>query len=153
VSGESTSPIIVERALRCSAEDAFTTYSGRIAEWWDPRYTASAETLQAVTIEPRLGGRVFATHSDLGEHDWGEVTVWDPSSRLVHTFTLAQDPQQPSEVAVEFVSGDGRDEAAVACTVRLAHGGWTEANLAARQKFGDWPVILDRFAALADADE
>jgi hypothetical protein len=28
--------------------------------------------------------------------------------------------------------------------------GWTEANAAVRQKFGDWRVMLDRFAALAD---
>jgi hypothetical protein len=43
---------------------------------------------------------------------------------------------------VEFVGArDG-------CTVRFAHGGWTEANAAARPKFGDWRVILDRFAAL-----
>ena len=32
--------------------------------------------------------------------------------------------------------------------MRFAHAGWTEANAAARQKFGDWRVMLDRFAAL-----
>jgi activator of Hsp90 ATPase-like protein len=91
---------------------------------------------------------VYATHGDIGEHDWGEVTVWEPGRRLVHTFTLAQDPLHPSEVAVEFVSGG----AGTACTVRFAHGGWTEANAEARKKFGDWQVMLDRFAALADSD-
>ncbi len=61
----------------------------------------------------------------------------------MHSFALAQDPAHPSEVAVEFVpDGDG-------CLVRFAHGGWTEANVADRKKFGDWPVMLDRFAALA----
>jgi hypothetical protein len=35
--------------------------------------------------------------------------------------------------------------------IRFAHGGWTEANVADRSKFGDWPLLLDRFAALADA--
>jgi hypothetical protein len=98
-----------------------------------------------VTIEPWVGGRVYATHSDLGKHDWGEVTVWDPGQRLGHTFTLAQDPEHPSRVELEFVSGDG------GCTVRLAHGGWTAANAKARSKFADWPVLLDRFAALSDA--
>jgi hypothetical protein len=56
-----------------------------------------------VTIERFVGGRGYATHSDLGEHDWGEVTLWESGHRLVHTFTLAQDPQHPTEVAVEFV--------------------------------------------------
>ena len=128
-----------ERTLPCSAELAFTTYVQRIAEWWDPRYTASPDTLRAVTIEPRVGGRVFATHKDFGEHDWGEVTVWEPGRRLVHTFALAQDPAHPSEVAVEFVDGEGGS------TMRFAHGGWTNANVADRAKFGDWPVMLDRF--------
>jgi Activator of Hsp90 ATPase homolog 1-like protein len=141
------SPLRHERSLRCDPEHAFATYAGRISEWWDPRYTASPETLQAVTIEPRVGGRVYATHSDLGEHDWGEVTVWEPGRQLVHRFTLAQDPQHPSEVAVDFVGHAG------GCTVRIAHGGWTEASAKDREKFGDWPFLLDRFAKLADADE
>ena len=52
------SPIAFERSLRCSADDAFRVYTGQIGESWDPRYTANTETLQKVTIEPRVGGRV-----------------------------------------------------------------------------------------------
>jgi uncharacterized protein YndB with AHSA1/START domain len=142
---EREAPITFEYALGCSSEDAFDAYTGRIGEWWDPRYTANAETLVGVTVEPRLGGRLYATHRDLGEHDWGEVTAWEPGRRLVHTFNLAQDPRHPSEVAVEFVpAGDG-------CIVHFAHGGWTDANAAERKKFGDWPALLERFVALADA--
>lgn len=92
-------PITHEYDLRCSAEHAFTTYTERISEWWDTGYSANAETLQALTIDPSVGGRVYATHGDMGEDPWGEVTVWDTGRRLVHTFTLAQDPQRPSEVA------------------------------------------------------
>jgi hypothetical protein len=141
------SPLTHERDLRCDPEHAFETYAARISEWWDPRYTANQDTLQGVTIEPRVGGRMYATHSDLGEHDWGEVTVWEPGRRLAHSFTLAQDPRHPSEVAVELVGDPGGG-----CTVRFAHGGWTEASVKDREKFGDWPIMLDRFAALADAD-
>lgn len=142
-----TSPITHEYLLSCSAEHAFDTYTGRIADWWDPRYTANPETLEAVMIEPRVGGRVYAMHRDLGEHDWGEVIVWEPGHTLVHTFTLAQDPTCPSEVAVEFASSEGGGS-----TVRFAHGGWTEVNAVVRAKFGDWAVMLDRFAALTDPD-
>jgi Activator of Hsp90 ATPase homolog 1-like protein len=144
LSAESLPAILHERFLRCSAQHAFAVYAGRIGEWWDPNYSANAETLRAVTIEPRIGGRVFATHEDLGEHEWGKVTVWEPGRRLAHTFTLAQDPQAPTEVSVEFVDDDG-------CNLLFAHGGWTEANAAARAKFSDWPVLLDRFAELAEA--
>lgn len=145
MSDEAAGPITQDYRLRCSAEHAFATYAGRIGEWWDPRYTANAETLQGVTIEPRVGGRVYATHADMGEHDWGEVTIWEAGRRLVYTSTLAQDAQHPSEITVEF-EPDGRG-----CTMQFAHGGWTEANVAERAKFGDWRVLLDRFAALAEA--
>jgi uncharacterized protein YndB with AHSA1/START domain len=83
----------------------------------------------------------------MGEHDWGEVVACEPGRLLVHTFTLAHDPRHPSEVAVEVVAGPEGG-----CTVRFAHGGWTDANRAARAKFGDWPLVLDRFAALAESD-
>lgn len=59
----------------------------------------------------------FEYHLRCGAHDWGEVTAWEPGRRLVHTFSLAQNPTAPGEVAVEFVSdGDGTS------TVRFAHG-------------------------------
>lgn len=147
MSDASTSPITREYRLRCSAEDAFATYTRRIGDWWHPRYTANPETVEAVTIEPHVGGRVYATHRDLGEHDWGEVSVWEPGRRLVHRFTLAQDPMRPTEVAVEFTADEGGGS-----TMRFAHGGWTDANAAVRKKFCDWKAILDRYAALADAD-
>src|SRR5262245_51882879 len=83
-------PIAHEYELACDALHAYETYTGRIGEWWDPRYTANPETLETVTIERWLGGRVYATHSDLGRHDWGEVTAWQAGHRLTHTFTLAQ---------------------------------------------------------------
>jgi hypothetical protein len=143
IADTSFAPITVEYELGCDAGSAFGVYTGRIGDWWDARYTARPDTLKGVTIEPRIGGRVFATHGDLGEHDWGEVTVWEPGRRLVHTFTLAQDVRHPSEVAVEFVPGEDGSK------LRFAHGGWTEANVAARAKFGDWTVILDRFVRLA----
>jgi Activator of Hsp90 ATPase homolog 1-like protein len=146
MSAEPASPIVHEYRLGCSAEHAFAVYAGRIGEWWDPRYTANADTLETVTIEPRVGGRVYAVHGDIGEDDWGRVTVWEPGRRLVHTFTLAQDPRHPSEVEVEFAAG----EDGAGSTVRFAHGGWTRANAEGRKKFSDWPVMLDRFAALAD---
>jgi hypothetical protein len=40
-----SSPIGLEYRLGCSGQQAFDTYTERIAEWWDPRYTASPETL------------------------------------------------------------------------------------------------------------
>jgi len=137
------SPITFEYRLACTPEQAFDTYAGQIGEWWHPDYTASADTVESITIEPGVGGHVYESHGGGATYEWGEVTAWEPGHRLAHSFALAQDPANPSEVSVEFLpDGDG-------CLVRFAHGGWTEANVADRKKFEDWPVMLDRFAALA----
>jgi hypothetical protein len=61
-----TAPITHEYSVRCDAAHAFAVYTGRIGEWWDPRYTANADTFEGVTIEPYVGGRVYATHRDIG---------------------------------------------------------------------------------------
>jgi len=142
---EKLASITYEYALRSTAEEAFHAYTRRIGEWWDPGYTANAETLETVVIQPLVGGRVFARHTDLGDDEWGEVTAWEPAHRLSHTFTLAQDPAHPSEVQVEFEPSD--DDT---CTMRFAHGGWDETNAGDRAKFADWPVILERYVALLE---
>jgi uncharacterized protein YndB with AHSA1/START domain len=145
---QSTEPIVVERTVPRSAQDAFRTYTARIGSWWHPAYTANAETLRAITIEPYVGGRIYASHGDLGEDVWGEVTAFEPGERFTHSFTLAQDPDRPTEVTVEFIPR-GED----ACEVRLTHGGWTAENADARATFTDWPLLLDRFVALAASSD
>jgi uncharacterized protein YndB with AHSA1/START domain len=140
------SPITFEYELACGADEAFATYTERIGDWWHPDYTANADTFDSVTIEPGVGGRIVERHSDGGEVGWGEVRAWEPGTRLVHTFALAQDPAHPSEVRAEFEPhGESR------CTLRFAQGGWNEANAENRKKFGDWPVLLGRFQDLCSA--
>ena len=63
---EAVAPVVHEFVVPCSAAAAFETYPGRIGDWWDPRYTANAETFETVVIEPRVGGRVYARHTDIG---------------------------------------------------------------------------------------
>jgi hypothetical protein len=138
-------PIVLEYDLRCGPEEAFEAYANRIGEWWHPDYTASSKTFEGVTIEPRVGGRVIERHRGGQEIDWGRVTVWEPGRRLVHTFSLAQPADRPSEIAVVFTPVGGK------CKVRFEHGGWNQGNAGNRAKFREWPVLLDRFAALANA--
>jgi hypothetical protein len=64
---------------------------------------------------------------------------------FVHTFTLGQSTDHPSEVRVAFAASDD------GCLVRFRHGGWNERNVQYRAKYTDWPLILERFAALAEA--
>jgi len=143
----STEPIRVSLALRCPPDHAFDTYARRIGEWWDPRYTADADTFTGVTIEPRVGGRVVEHHGDGRDVVWGTVTVWQPGRILAYTSSLAQAPGHPTRIELAFAPDD--DDGAV---VLFQHGGWDEDNAADHDKFSDWPQILERFTALADAD-
>jgi hypothetical protein len=152
--GESLEPIRLELTIECSPKNAFDAYTSRIGEWWDPRYTPSPETLEAVTIEPHVTGRVYSTHTGFGEFDWGLITTWEPGRLLVHSFTLAQYPNQPTEVIAMFlddpvsVSADGVPQR---CVLEFEHRGWTEANARFREKFSDWEHILNQFKVFAES--
>ena len=137
-------PIVHVLSVRCSPAAAFDAYA-RIGDWWHPDYTSDATTLKTVIIEPRVGGRVFERHRDGHAVEWGRVTLWARPRVLAYTTHLAQPAETPSEILVMF------EAAANGCTVRLEHGGWTAANVEQRAKFSDWPLLLRRFAALADA--
>lgn len=137
-----TEPIVHELTLACTPGEAFTAYAERIGEWWDPRYTADPGTFQDVVIEPGVGGRVVERHEGGREHEWGEVVVWAPGRELAYTSTLAQSGPA-SLVSVRFAAaGEG-------AAVVFEHGGWTTANEQDRARFGDWPVLLARYAEAA----
>lgn len=139
------SPIRFSLDLACSPEHAFAVFTGRIGEWWSPRYTSNPETLDTVVIEPVAGGRVFERHRDGDEFDWGHVVACVPGQSLVYSSTLAQDPAHPSEIAVTFSPrGTGS-------RFDFEHRGWDEANEGFRSKFRDWPALLGRFAELTQA--
>ena len=135
-------PIVHQLTLRCSPAAAFYAYA-HIGDWWHPDYTSNATTLATVVIEPRVGGRVFERHRDGHVVEWGRVTLWAPPRVLAYATHLAQPPETPSEILVMF------EATANGCSVRFEHGGWTEATSAQRAKFGDWPLLLRRFAAVA----
>ena len=80
----SLEPIAHEYDLRCSPAHAFDVYVNRIGEWWHPDYTANPHSVEAVTIEPRAGGRVYATHRDEGEDTWDTL---QSGSRLADSST------------------------------------------------------------------
>ena len=138
----SLEPIVHEYPLTCTPEAAFDAYVQRISEWWDPRHTANASTLKAVTIDPYVGGRVFESHQAGLEIDWGRVKIIEPGRRLVYSSSLAQPSDRPSEITVRFTPS------AKGCRLRFEHGGWDERNAMDRVKFREWDVILSRLVAL-----
>jgi catechol 2,3-dioxygenase-like lactoylglutathione lyase family enzyme len=138
---EGAGPIEHTYELDCSPEVAFDTFTRRIDDWWDPAY--APEGLERVDITPGVGGQAVMHLADGSAYPWGTVTVWEPPGHYEQSFTLAQDPEHPSTLDLRFTArGAG-------CTMRFAHGGWTAGNVAGRARFSEWPILLDRFAALA----
>ncbi|ACQ78912.1 Glyoxalase/bleomycin resistance protein/dioxygenase [Beutenbergia cavernae DSM 12333] len=127
-------------------QEAFDAFALRLGEWWHPSYTADSDTFAGVTIEPEVGGAVVEHHAGGREIPWGTVTTWDPGAEVAFTFSLALPEGVSSEVRVRFEPAPEDDGAGT--MVRFVHGGWTAENAQYRGKFAEWPVILERYAAL-----
>ena len=95
-------PPVVTRAapaerteIDCPA-DARLRRCGRRAcrRWWPKGHSASGDPDAVVTLEPRLGGRIFERTPDGAEIDWGEITAWDPPHRLGYLWHIGRDPRR-----------------------------------------------------------
>lgn len=137
-------PLTHEIQLSTTPDHAFEVYVSRFGEWWNPLYTAHPDTFSGATIEPFVGGRVFGSHEPEGDYEWGRVTAFEPGLLLRYESTLAQPSEAPSEITVQFHATH------TGCRVTFDHGGWNPINGAFREKFGDWPLMLARFAELAE---
>lgn len=58
-----------------------------IGAWWPGDHTVTGGP-DLVILETRQGGRIYERAPDGVEHDWGEVTVWEPPSRLEYRWHL-----------------------------------------------------------------
>jgi hypothetical protein len=72
-----------------------------------------------VVFEGRVGGRIFERTKGGTEHEWGEVTLWDPPRRLGYLWRIATDAASATEVEINFVeAGEQRTR------VDIEHRGW-----------------------------
>lgn len=135
---------VVSKSLAVDAppQRAFEVFALRFDSWW-PRshHTGDGDLVEAV-IEPRQGGRWYAT-TTAGEEEWGRVLVWDPPNRLVLDWQLDADfkydaglhtdvevrfiPESDARTRVEFEHRDLErygDRAAQHAAVLGSEGGW-----------------------------
>jgi uncharacterized protein YndB with AHSA1/START domain len=85
-----TAPLLTSFDVACSAEHAFHVWTDRIGTWWPSDHTATGQA-DLIVLEGGVGGRIYERTSDGVEHDWGEVTVWEPPARLVYLWHLRRD--------------------------------------------------------------
>lgn len=109
-------PVTKSMVVKRSPEEAFRLYTDGIASWWPLETHAPSQNAETVIMEPREGGRLYERTRDGQEVDWGEVLVWDPPHRLVHSWHLGR--AVATDVELRFTpQGDGT-------LVELIHSGW-----------------------------
>lgn len=145
-------PIRLGFEVDCPAAHAFDVWTARIARWWPADHTVTGAPGLTVVLEPRPGGRIFERTVAGVEHEWGEVTVWEPPSRLVYLWHLRRDRADATEVEIRFV------ELGEATTfVEIEHRGWealgAEGETWRDRNHGGWATLLPHYVAAAEMIE
>ena len=113
-----TEPLRLAFDVGCRREHAFRVWTTRLSQWWPPSHTVTGSPVDIV-LEPAVGGRIYERGADGAEHDWGEITVWDPPHRLGYRWHLRQDRADATQVDIVFVDLGEHTR------IEIEHGGWS----------------------------
>jgi hypothetical protein len=143
-------PIRLSFDVRCAPDHAFAVWTSDIDRWWPADHTVSGGDDVLVVLEPRPGGRIFERTPSGVEHEWGEVTIWEPPARFGYLWHLRQDRADATEVEIRFVdAGDGTTR------IEIEHRGWEALGADAQtwrdRNHGGWATLLPRFVTAAEA--
>jgi uncharacterized protein YndB with AHSA1/START domain len=138
--------------VACSTEHAFKVWTSGLGAWWPRDHTVTGEADVDIVLQEGAGGRIYERTAAGVEHDWGEVTVWEPPTRLSYRWHLGQELADATEVEIRFVArGTG------ATRIEIEHHGWERLGRAAgqvrdRNRTG-WETLLPHFAAAIENGE
>jgi uncharacterized protein YndB with AHSA1/START domain len=142
-------PLRLSVQLDCPATHAFHVWTAKIALWWPADHTVSGEADLNVVLEPRVGGRIFERTAAGAEHDWGEVTVWEPPRRLGYLWHLRRDRADATEVDITFVDAGGSTR------VDIVHRGWDRLGALGpdwrEANKGGWRTLLPHIVAYVES--
>lgn len=141
-----TAPLRMSFDVACSAEHAFTVWTSGIGTWWPTDHTVTGNGDLIVVMEGGVGGRIYERAPDGAEHDWGEVTVWNPPARLGYLWHLRRDRSDATEVEIRFLA-----KGAGVTRIEIEHRGWERLGSAGdewrdRNRAG-WETLLPHFLA------
>jgi hypothetical protein len=130
--------------VACSVKHAFRVWTSGIGVWWPVDHTVTGEADLLIVLQSGVGGRIYERTKEGEEHDWGEVTVWEPPTQLAYLWHLGSDRSEATEVEIHF-SAQGQD----ATRVDIEHRGWERlANTGAawreRNQAG-WRTLLPHY--------
>jgi uncharacterized protein YndB with AHSA1/START domain len=136
-------PLSLAFEVDCPVEHAFTVWTSRIDTWWPADHTVSGRSDARIAIEPRSDGRIFERTPDGVEHDWGQVTVWEPPHRLSYRWHLMRDRGDATDVDIRFL------EHGAATRIEIEHRGWQRLDAGGdqwreRNRLG-WQSLLPHY--------
>ena len=139
-------PLRFSLDVACPADHAFAVWTSGIDTWWPADHTVTGGDGLAVVLEPGVGGRIFERTSGGAEHDWGELTVWDPPSRLEYLWFLRADRADATDVSVRFVPVGER-----LTRVEITHSGWerlgTRGGAWRERNHQGWSTLMPHYEA------
>ena len=134
-------PVVKTITVQGEPGVVFELFTSRIDEWW-PKQTHSVGGSDAdrVAVEPGQGGRIYEVTRDGVEHDWGEITTWQPAARLALTWHPGMAASQSTHLEITFrATAEGTE-------VTLVHDGWEArgpSGPALRDEYDTgWDVVL-----------
>jgi uncharacterized protein YndB with AHSA1/START domain len=147
-----TEPLRFSLDVDCSIEHAFRVWTDQINLWWPADHTVSGRSDTEVVLEPQLGGRIYERTADGVEHDWGEVTLWEPPHRLGYWWHLRSERSAATSVQISFQATAGRTT-----RIEIEHSGWEKLGRDAsqwrdRNRMG-WTSLLPHFRTAAALGE
>jgi uncharacterized protein YndB with AHSA1/START domain len=122
-------PLKFSFEVACPQERAFELWASRIDTWWPTNHTISGSKDVKVVLESGVGGRIFERTPKGEEHEWGEVTVWEPPRQLSYLWHIGSDRSDATSVTVRFLSKGPSDT-----TVQIEHDGWERLGARAEER-------------------
>ncbi|MES1156996.1 MAG: SRPBCC domain-containing protein [Alphaproteobacteria bacterium] len=148
-------PVVKSVDVRRSARDAFCIFTDEISAWWPMKTHSRArdalgQVTVKVTIEPRVGGRVYETLNDGVELEWGEVAAYEPNTRFAMHWHMGRGLEQATLVSVRFEPLDANST-----RVTLTHENWVrmgaEAETLRSGYANGWVTVFEKgFAQYAN---
>lgn len=123
-------PLRFQFEVACDARHAFATWTARASSWWPRTHTVGQQDVVSIVFEPRVGGRIFERTRDGSEHEWGEITAWEPPSRLAYLWRIATDRAGATDVEIRFVELPTH-----ATRIEIEHTGWDRLGV---EQGGAW---------------
>jgi uncharacterized protein YndB with AHSA1/START domain len=147
----------VQKSIRIARAqaDVFRFYTEHYGKWWPLKtHSIGGEKAINAVMEPGKGGRLYEVWSDGSIKPYGEVRVWEPPHRVVHSWHVGHPPGEASEVELRFIALSANET-----QVELEHRNWETmsgdkaAEVRERYNYGWNAVFIDRFGSYAATAE